>query len=287
MQPHQGEPHDDVRFHRVSERVTVALGPVKGERVMANASIVVGERFTAVIDTMLSPAMVAPVRAKAERLGGRPVAIVVFTHGDPDHVLGQGAFPEAVTVATERVAEVLRTPAVVDRYRTMLAGPGGDPEAVTMPEVNVAFGAHGRVDLGGVHLEATFVGPAHSPGDTVLWCPQERVAWPGDLVFHGVFPFVRGNLGPWFAGLELVAGWGPEVVVPGHGLVAGAEVLTQQRQVLQALEDDLTALQRAGVPADEAAQRAQGRLYRQLPLADERMAGAVAAVYGAREGATR
>jgi len=280
MQPHQGEQHDDVRFHRVSDRVTVALGPVKGERVLANASIVVGERHTAIIDTMLSPDMMAPVREEAVRLGGRPVSLVVFTHGDPDHVLGQAAFPDALTVAEERVVDVLNTPAVIERYQEILTSAGAEPE---MPTVDVAYREHGRIDVGGLHLEATRVGPAHSPADTVLWCPQERVAWSGDLVFHGVFPFVRGPLEKWFAGLDLLESWQPEVVVPGHGLVAGFEVLAQQRQVLKALETDIAKLHRAGVPAEEAARKAQGEVYRLLPLCDERMAGAVDAVYGMQE----
>lgn len=280
MKPFQGEQHDDVTFHRVSERVTVALGPVKGERVMANASIVVGERHTAIIDTMMSPDMVAPVREEAVRLGGRPVGLVVFTHGDPDHVLGQAAFPDAMTVAEERVIDVLNTPAVIERYLGILTSASAEP---VMPTIDVAYREHGRIDLGGLHLEATRVGPAHSPADTVLWCPQERVAWSGDLVFNGVFPFIRGPLEKWFAGLDLLESWQPKVVVPGHGLVAGGEVLDRQRKVLRALEDDLAALHRAGVSAEDAPQQAQGRVYRQLPLANERMAGAVAAVYGMQE----
>ncbi|MFO7545120.1 MAG: MBL fold metallo-hydrolase [Trueperaceae bacterium] len=282
MQPHQGEQHDDVRFHRVTGRVTVALGPVKGERVLANASIVVGERHTAIIDTMLSPDMMAPVREEAVRLGGRPVSMVVFTHGDPDHVLGQAAFPDAMTVAEERVIDVLNTPAVIERYQGILTSAGAEP---VMPTVDVAYREHGRVDLGGLHLEATRVGPAHSPADTVLWCPQERVAWSGDLVFNGVFPFVRGPLERWFAGLDLLESWEPEVVIPGHGLVADARILAAERAVLRAIEDEIVALHREGVGVDEAVGRVRVEAYRHLPLAGERIEGAVRGIYpGLRRG---
>jgi cyclase len=276
MQPHQGDQHDDVRFQRVSERVTVALGPVKGERVLANASIVVGERHTAIIDTMISPDMMAPVREEAVRLGGRPVSLVVFTHGDPDHVLGQAAFPDAMTVAEERVIDVLNSPAVIERYQGILTSAGAEPE---MPTVDVAYREHGRIDLGGLHLEATRVGPAHSPADTVLWCPQERVAWSGDLVFNGVFPFVRGPLEKWFAGLDLLESWQPEVVVPGHGLVADAAILAAERAVLRAIEDEIVALHREGVSVDEAVSRVRVEAYRHLPLAGERIEGAVRGLY--------
>ena len=280
MRPHRGEAHEDVRFHRVSDRITVALAPVVGERVLANATIVVGDRTTVVIDTMISPAMVEPVRHEAERLGGRPVRWVFLTHADPDHVLGLPSFPDATVIAAERAYEALQVPAVRERYAGIHASGGGDAASFEMPRVDVAFAERARLDLGGIHLEAIVVGHAHSPADTIVWCPQERVAWSGDLVFHGVFPLMRDELDRWYVGLERLSAWQPEVVVPGHGLVAGPDVLAAQFRVLKAVEAEATALYRAGVPVEEAAQRARVEAYGDLPLAGERLPEAVRQVYG-------
>lgn len=261
--------------------MTVALAPVDGERVLANATIVVGERMTAVIDAMFSPAMVAPVREEAERLGGRRVGIVVLTHADPDHVLGLPAFPGAVVVATRRAADVLADPTVRRAYAELHDRFGGTSGAFAPPAVDVAFGDVGRIDLGGLHLEAALVGPAHSPADTLLWCPQERVAWSGDLVFNGVFPLVREGVERWLAGLDRLQGWAPTAVVPGHGMVAGAAIIEDQRRLLQALHDEIPALHAARVPVDVAAAGVRFEAYRRVPLAGERIAGAVRGTYGA------
>jgi cyclase len=281
MQPHRGEPHDDVRFHRVSDRVTVALAPVMGDRVLANATIVVGDRRTAVVDAMVSVAMAASVQAEAERLGGRPVGLVVLTHADADHVLGLGAFPGAVVVGAQRTGEVLASPGTHRAYAAIHARMGGAPGGFAAPAVDVAYPTAARLDLGGLQLEATFVGPAHSPGDTLIWCPEERVAWSGDLVFHGVFPLVRDELGRWYRGLETLAAWRPAVVVPGHGLVAGPEVIEAQRRVLEAIEREVAPLFAAGVPVEEAVARVRVGAYRGLPLAEERLPGAVHGLYEA------
>jgi cyclase len=281
MQPHRGEPHDDVRFERVSERVTVALAPVAGERVLANATIVVGDRVTAVVDAMVSVEMAGAVRAEAERLGGRPVGIVALTHVDPDHVLGLAAFPGAVVVGVARGAEVLADPATRRAYGEIHARMGGEPGGFVAPAVDVAYPSTAGLDLGGLHLAAEFVGPAHSPADTLLWCPEERVAWSGDLVFHGVFPLVRGDVRRWYRGLERLAAWRPRVIVPGHGLVAGPEVLAAQRRVLEAIEAEVAALHGAGVSVEDAAARARVAAYAGLPLAGERLPGAVRGLYGA------
>jgi cyclase len=279
MQPHRDEPHDDVRFHHVCDRVTVALAPVMGERVLANATIVVGDRLTAVIDAMVSVAMATAVRAEAERLGARPVGLVVLTHGDADHVLGLGAFPGAVVVGAQRTAEVLADTRTQQAYAEIHARMGGAPAAFVPPAVDLAYPTTARLDLGGLRLEAEFVGPAHSPGDTVIWCPEERVAWSGDLVFHGVFPLVRDELRRWYRGLAALAAFDPAVVVPGHGLVGGPEVLEAQRRVLEAVEREVAPLFAAGVPVEEAVARVRVEAYRGLPLAAERLPGAVRGLY--------
>jgi cyclase len=250
---------------------------VVGVRALANATIVVGERRTAVVDTTFTPEQAAAVRVEAERLGGRPVDVVVLTHADPDHVLGLASYGAPVVVGSAAAAAVLRDPDVVRAYAAIAERQG--VARFAMPRVDVAFDAHARVDLGGVVLEAAYVGPAHSVGDTVWWCAEERVAWSGDLVFHGSFPLVRTGVRRWLEGLDRLEGWRPQVVVPGHGEVAGPEVLAAQRRVLEALRAAVAPLHAAGVAAAEAAERSHDAPYRDLPLADERWAGAVAATY--------
>jgi len=276
MHPHPLAPYPDVRLRPVSPRVTVAYGPVTGERWQANATIVVGDRATAVIDAMMTPEQTAPVRAEAERLGGgRPVRWLVLTHADPDHVLGHVTFDGAAMVGSARSAAVLRDTTVREAYAGIAARLGGDAAGFTMPEVDVAFDARATVDLGGVTLEGTSVGPGHSEGDTLWWCPEERIAWSGDQVFHGAFPLVRTNLANWFAGLDRLAAWAPRVVIPGHGPVAGAEVIASQLRLLEALAAEVGDLLSAGATVDEAVARVRLEPYRNLPMAGERLPLAV------------
>jgi len=276
MQPHALDPHLEVRLVTVSPRVTVAYGPVTGERWQANATIVVGDRGTAVIDGMMTPEQTVPVRAAAERLAaGRPVRWLILTHADPDHVLGRVTFDQAAVVGSARSAASLRDPAVRDAYAGIAARLGGDPGAFAMPEVDVAFDARATLDLGGVTLEGVSVGPGHSDSDTLWWCREERVAWSGDQVFHGAFPLVRTNLDDWFAGLDRLAAWGPRIVVPGHGPVADPEVLGDQRRLLEALATEVGDLLRAGATVDEALARVRMDAYRGLPMAGERLPLAV------------
>lgn len=139
----------------------------------------------------------------------------------------------------------------------------------------VTFDPLATVDLGGVTLEGVPVGPGHSDSDTLWWCPEERIAWSGDQVFHGAFPLVRTNLDHWFTGLDRLAAWGPFVVVPGHGPLAGPEVLDDQRRLLEVLVSEVGDLLRCGATVDEAVARARLDAYRDPPMARERLPLAV------------
>ena len=44
--------------------------------------------------------------------------------------------------------------------------------------------------MGGVRLQLRPVGPSHTPEDLVVYLPQEKVLFAGDLVFRNRIPFV-------------------------------------------------------------------------------------------------
>lgn len=65
-------------------------------------------------------------------------------------------------------------------------------------------------------------GEAHSEGDAVLYLPEERVLFAGDLVTEGNLIFRYGNPERWLQVLDRLDSLGAEVLVPGHGQVLPA-----------------------------------------------------------------
>ncbi len=263
-----------IRFEQVSNRITVALGPVDGERAGSNSTIVLGDHATLVIDTMMTPALIQVVKDEAERLGGRTVSYVLNTHGDPDHLLGNGVFREAEVIAHQRVAELLADPEIRTSYEQHLEGTG-----VVLRGPDTTFERDFELDLGGLTVHAKYVGPAHSEADTVLWVPEERAYFAADTVFNGLFPLVRNNLSNWFAALDHGISLEPLVVVPGHGPVGDAGLLAWQRGVLETVHEAVLTLHGRGVPLTEAAATPVPDGL-QLPLANARWPGAVKGIYG-------
>lgn len=247
-------------LERVSDRVTVGLGPVQGDRAMSNSTVVAGGLVTMVVDTMISPELVAPVAAAAVGLGGRPVGLVLNTHGDPDHVGGNGAFPEARVVAHRLVAELGKA------------------------HVDEPFEESWATDLGDLPVEVTYVGPAHSDADSFAWLPTEGVAITGDVVFNGLFPLVREDVERWLSALDRLQRLEPRHVVPGHGPVGDARTLAWQRALIEDVYEAVKSRYTAGVPVEEAAAEGPPQRLATLPQAHARWPGAVKGIYQVLDG---
>lgn len=244
----------------VTDRVVVGLGPVQGDRALSNSTLVFGDEATLVIDTMVSTELVDPVRARAEERGRRPVAYVINTHGDRDHVGGNDAFPDAQVIAHASLAQ----------------------DEVLVPDV-VFTDSHG-LELGGVSAEVTYVGPAHSHGDSFVWLPKQGVAVSGDVVFNGLFPLIRQDVERWLLALDRLQALEPRHVVPGHGPVGDARTLRWQRRLIEDVFESVKNRYTAGVPVEDASADAPPQRFKDLPQAVNRWPGAVRGIYQVLDG---
>ena len=76
-----------------------------------------------------------------------------------------------------------------------------------------------EIKLGDVVIQLLSFGSAHTAGDIVVWLPQQKILFSGDIVFTerllGVIPV--GNSGGWVKAFDSAMALGPKVIVPGHG----------------------------------------------------------------------
>lgn len=79
--------------------------------------------------------------------------------------------------------------------------------------------------IGSMQIELLHVGPAHTPGDSLVWLPQLRIAFAGDTVYVERMLGVgsMSNSAHWLEAFEVLAALQPKWVVPGHGHVVTLE----------------------------------------------------------------
>ncbi|MEP7208861.1 MAG: MBL fold metallo-hydrolase [Casimicrobiaceae bacterium] len=186
-----------------------------------NTGIVVGDDAVMVIDTQATPVMAQDVLRRIRDVTDKPVKYVVLSHYHAVRVLGASGYaPEHIIASRDTYdlivergeadmkSEIERFPRL---FRAVESVPG-----LTWP--SIVFERRMTLWLGKLQVEIMQLGRGHTKGDTVVWLPQDRVLFSGDLVEFGATPYAGdAYLTDWPATLDAVAALDAEKLVPGRG----------------------------------------------------------------------
>ena len=162
------------------------------------------------------------------------VKMVINTHSDPDHVGGNSLF-DCPVMAHELTYERMKS---AGRKANEL------PTQVFREPTTMQFG--GEIFV----LEHK---GGHKPDEIVVWMPEKKVLFTGDLVFEGRYPYMKGgaNVLEWIRILKELPGYKAEVIVPGHGTLTDVEYINSLRDYFQNTWDRAVELYQAGKPKKE------------------------------------
>lgn len=210
---------------------------IPDERVplVPNVGIVVGDRAVLVIDCGLGPRSGAIVRDAAMRLAnGKPIYLTL-THFHPEHGFGASAFTGATILYNRLQHEEFREKAkgYLDQFRGFGAAAADALKDVEFVDPHIVYDANADLELGGKTVQFRSWGPAHSRGDQIIFLPEERILFTGDLVetrFYPIFPYFPPydtDVDPkrWLKILDTLRALHPARVVPGHGEIGDVELL--------------------------------------------------------------
>lgn len=242
----------------VTRQIAQGVYVIPDQRVefVPNAGIVVGERAMLVIDTAMGERNGERILQEARRVGGERKLLLTTTHFHPEHAFGAQAFAEATYVANaEQAAEMADKGA---EYIEMFSGFGpGLAELLADVELvfpDVAYSGQSAVlDLGGVTARLLAVGPAHTRGDQVVFLPDARILFAGDLVEERFLPiFADGDASGvrWLEVLDELEALDPAVIVGGHGEVGDRQLIEALRDYLVTVRDRVAALHAGGATLD-------------------------------------
>jgi len=214
-----------VRIERLSDRVVLGYWLGSGR---CNLVAIRGTKGLAIVDTEMSPRIVAPIKAKIEQTLGRDDwAYVIDTHAHMHHAGGNAAFPGVTVVGHENLPadmewlvrkqldpeakqrDLDNAAQTIQSLRSALSQVAGRRAYVEriQGEINfwqryiqdvregfeiikpsLTFADTHTLDLGDVQLELVFFGKGHSISDTLVYVPQER------LLVTGAIAYQRGQL---------------------------------------------------------------------------------------------
>ena len=200
------------------------LGSSANQNFISNAGFVVTPAGVVVIDALGSPELARRLLAEIAKVTKKSIHTVVLTHYHADHIYGLQVFKDlgARIVAHSAAREYLTS----DTARLRLESsrqelwPWVDEKTRLVPADEWLTGPK-VLTVGGVRFEIQPVGPSHTAEDLVVYLPQQKVLFAGDLVFRNRIPFVgQADSRHWIEAMESLLKFDTRWVVPGHGPIS-------------------------------------------------------------------
>ena len=249
-----------------------SLGTPANQNFISNAAFIVTAQGVVVIDALGSPALAQQLVAAIRKITPQPITHLIVTHYHADHVYGLQVFKAlgARILAHHAARSYLNSDTA--RLRLLASRQELSPwiDANTeLVEADEWLEAEQELDLGGVRLQIKHVGPSHTPEDLVVYLPQQRLLFAGDLVFRARIPFVgQADSRRWIAALDGLLAMDTRLIVPGHGPVSESarEDMQLTRDYLSYMRSAMGQAAKNMDPFEEAYAATDWSRFEALPL---------------------
>jgi glyoxylase-like metal-dependent hydrolase (beta-lactamase superfamily II) len=186
-----------------------------------NTGVVIGADAVMVIDTQATPVMAQDVIRRLRSVTDKPIKYVVLTHYHAVRVLGASGYRAEHIIASRDTYDLIAERGEADMASEIARFPRLFQAVESVPGLTwptLVFEKRLTLWLGKLQVELLQLGRGHTKGDTVVWLPQEKILFSGDLVEYAATPYTGdAYLTDWPATLDAIAALDPQQLVPGRG----------------------------------------------------------------------
>ena len=186
-----------------------------------NTGVVIGDEGVMVIDARATPVLARELMDYIATVTDLPVTHVMLTHYHAVRVLGASGYPTRTIMASQDTWDLIVERGQQDMDSEIGRFPRLFQAVETIPGLTwptVVIDGVLRMKFGGRWLEIRQVGRGHTKGDTIVWLPDDRILFAGDLVEEGATPYCGdAYFTHWPATLDNLLALDPAQMVPGRG----------------------------------------------------------------------
>jgi glyoxylase-like metal-dependent hydrolase (beta-lactamase superfamily II) len=209
---------------KVNDRVYALLGPLglpsqHNQGYMVNATVIIGDKGVILVDSGGTDEVGRHLAKSIARITPKPVTHIINTHHHGDHVLGNVAFKGAEIISSEQCkALVEKTGMEWVQIMENLVGrkfPNTHPVPATLTFKEESSSER---SLQGVKILFWVPLGSHTPGDMMVYLPDDKVLIGGDILVNTTTPVMRdANVRNWIGALAKAQEFDATTIVPGHG----------------------------------------------------------------------
>ena len=226
-----------------------------GSAGISNAGLILGPDQVLVVDALATIPMAVKFLGHIRCVTPHPISHILLTHPHMDHFLGiQTLLPaQIVSHALCREEMIKIGPDAADQWakRRPQFAEGLKGVRVCLPEQT--FKDRVTFFLGEMEVQFFHLGYGHTRGDGLVYLPNEKVLFAGDVAFFKVTPQgFHGHLGNWINIVNRILDMDIETIVPGHGPIGGKVDLLEMRTYLELVYDQARQCFRQGMSESES-----------------------------------
>ncbi len=186
-----------------------------------NTGVVIGDDAVMVIDTQATPVMAQDVIRRIREVTDKPIQYVVMSHYHAVRVLGASAYQAQHIIASQDTRDLIAERGAQDMKSEIERFPRLFQAVETIPGLTwptFTFKGEMTLWLGSLEVKLMQVGRGHTKGDTIVWLPQQKILFSGDLVEFDATPYAGdAYFKDWPQTLDNLAAMQPRALVPGRG----------------------------------------------------------------------
>ena len=179
-----------------------------------------------------------------------PVKYVVLENAQGHAMLGSNYWQEQGAQVIAHVDALKEMKAhgneIIERMQT---GRRDKSEGTVLVYPDKTFEDKMTIEMGDEKFELLRLGPAHSPGDIMLWMPERKLVISGDMAFNQrLLPVMEDtDTAGWVETWDKFEALNPKIIIPGHGDPTNLEVVKKttkdylvymRQQVEEILDND-------------------------------------------------
>jgi len=211
----------------------------------SNDGVIVGKNGVIVVDTKTTVDSEKDVIAEIAKITPEKVNAAIITHSDGDHVNGLAAFPAGLTIIAQENCK-----------KEMEASAGSRNPA---PQDRLPTKTYAKTDnetIDGVHIRLYHWAPAHTSGDTVVYLPDEKIVFGGDLLVTNrpdtlIHLEKNGSTTGWMENIKGMLGLNADTYLTGHGDMMTKDDVQKKLAFVQEKYDKIKAMVAQGKSRDE------------------------------------
>lgn len=248
----------------------IGLPSKENKGFISNAYGILTSEGWIVVDTLSTPELAKEFISKLKGVSNKPIKYVFITHYHLDHYFGASEFKkEGAKIIGSKGLEDFYTSGKADLYLNSIKNSfKGIFENVKLVKPDIVIKDKRVFTIDGKKYIIENVAPAHTSSDIIIYIPEDKIIFVGDLVVKNRIPFVGdsgSNSKNWLKVLEKLKNMDIKVIYNGHNKPLDKSAIDFTYDYIKFLRNEISKMKDEDLSYDEIKEKLSNVKWKKYP----------------------